>query len=465
MNSVIPVDCIANIASFFDNEKDIIHLFETSKIYYNEIQSKIMQFVWRRLLEHDFAFELNEQIYLGSKDELINNYLKNNIDEFEDEDEIIKLRHSKGDYFEIFNKLKDINLINFESQFNKQEDYDYMFIYKQLCIRFQKYRKIFKSIYCPLKDIKKYFLDHKALVPTLWQSYLDLRQFAFGALDSRIQAIDQLIEDEYLDFKLYSILTNGQPEKGTSPILGVMQFYDYLKMGHLYALNKQFPLKNDNFYFIENERVYVRKNFLELKKGTIVWASKDYFFNVKVICPSLSNFLEIFASNLYEYNLKFNFNNLLIRFPNTTRFNNNLINKVIGSKITTNGVTIQANAIYIPYIEVENRAFFAYNIIISMSQDEDQSKSCKLVSRHWIIKNNNHLVDEVIGDGVIGLFPEIRPGITFEYQSCCHIERIHDSIVTNASMEGSFKFKNIINDTSFDAIIGKFPLTENIYYI
>ena len=52
-----------------------------------------------------------------------------------------------------------------------------------------------------------------------------------------------------------------------------------------------------------------------------------------------------------------------------------------------------------------NRFVFSYTIRISNTGSENIT----LLSRHWIITDDNNTIEEVIGDGVIGQQPEITP--------------------------------------------------------
>jgi ApaG protein len=56
---------------------------------------------------------------------------------------------------------------------------------------------------------------------------------------------------------------------------------------------------------------------------------------------------------------------------------------------------------------------FAYTIAITNTGNV----TAQLVSRHWIITDAEHKVQEVKGLGVIGQQPVIKPGETFEYTS------------------------------------------------
>ncbi len=61
----------------------------------------------------------------------------------------------------------------------------------------------------------------------------------------------------------------------------------------------------------------------------------------------------------------------------------------------------------------EDRYVFAYTIRI---------RNCgrvpaRLLGRHWVITDANGKVQEVVGEGVVGEQPWLRPGETFEYTS------------------------------------------------
>lgn len=66
----------------------------------------------------------------------------------------------------------------------------------------------------------------------------------------------------------------------------------------------------------------------------------------------------------------------------------------------------------------ENRYVFAYTISIS----NVGSVAAKLLSRRWLITDANGKVEEVIGEGVVGEQPHIKPGEMFRYTSGAIIE-------------------------------------------
>lgn len=59
------------------------------------------------------------------------------------------------------------------------------------------------------------------------------------------------------------------------------------------------------------------------------------------------------------------------------------------------------------------RYAFAYTIGI----ENRGTDAVKLLSRHWLITDDNNQVEEVRGEGVVGLQPLIQPGQKFVYTS------------------------------------------------
>ena len=60
-----------------------------------------------------------------------------------------------------------------------------------------------------------------------------------------------------------------------------------------------------------------------------------------------------------------------------------------------------------------NQFVFAYTITITNTG----AVAAKLVSRHWIITDSEHQVQEIKGPGVVGQQPLLQPGESFEYTS------------------------------------------------
>ncbi len=91
---------------------------------------------------------------------------------------------------------------------------------------------------------------------------------------------------------------------------------------------------------------------------------------------------------------------------------------------------------------------FAYTITITNTG----AVAAQLVSRHWIITDAEHQVQEVKGLGVVGQQPLLEPGESFEYTS-------GTSLATAVgTMRGTYQM--VAGDgTAFDAEIPVFTLS------
>ena len=75
----------------------------------------------------------------------------------------------------------------------------------------------------------------------------------------------------------------------------------------------------------------------------------------------------------------------------------------------------------------------------------------RLISRHWLITDDNGKVVEVRGEGVVGEQPWLRPGERFEYTSGAVLE------TSVGTMQGSYGM--LADDgTRFEAPIPAFTL-------
>jgi len=96
----------------------------------------------------------------------------------------------------------------------------------------------------------------------------------------------------------------------------------------------------------------------------------------------------------------------------------------------------------------EGRFVFAYTIHIR----NDGKVPARLLGRHWLITDGNGNVREVVGEGVVGEQPWLRPGEGFEYTSGAVLE------TDIGTMRGSY---DVLADdgTRFAAPIPPFTLS------
>jgi ApaG protein len=100
----------------------------------------------------------------------------------------------------------------------------------------------------------------------------------------------------------------------------------------------------------------------------------------------------------------------------------------------------------------ENRYVFKYNITI----ENDGSFPIKILKRKWLIFDVGFGYTEIIGDGVIGLTPEIPTSDNFAYFSNVMLR----SGVGN--MSGKYLVKNMETEETFEIEIPKFNLLSEV---
>ncbi len=96
----------------------------------------------------------------------------------------------------------------------------------------------------------------------------------------------------------------------------------------------------------------------------------------------------------------------------------------------------------------KNQFVFSYTITITNTGDV----AAQVVSRHWIITDADHKVQEVRGLGVVGQQPLLKPGETFEYTSGASIP------TSVGTMRGSYQMR-ADDGYTFDAQIPLFTLS------
>lgn len=114
------------------------------------------------------------------------------------------------------------------------------------------------------------------------------------------------------------------------------------------------------------------------------------------------------------------------------------------SEAVSNGVQVCASAVFVPEAsdlqDSSEKYYFCYSIRMCLLRQEKISEgkllsSCQLARRHWIIRANDTIIDDVHGEAVIGKYPYLKEGgDVFVYQSCSPLP------VSSGSVEGDFTF-------------------------
>ena len=96
-----------------------------------------------------------------------------------------------------------------------------------------------------------------------------------------------------------------------------------------------------------------------------------------------------------------------------------------------------------------NQYVFAYTVRIT----NNGQQTAQIISRHWIITDDNQQVQEVRGLGVVGQQPVLAPGETFEYTSACPLN------TPFGTMRGSYQCVGE-NGVPFEVAIQEFILSS-----
>lgn len=91
---------------------------------------------------------------------------------------------------------------------------------------------------------------------------------------------------------------------------------------------------------------------------------------------------------------------------------------------------------------------WAYHVRI----DNKSSDTIQLASRYWRIIDEQGIIQEVNGEGVIGEQPIIASGGTYQYSSGVHLR------YPSGIMSGKYQMQKISNNTIFEVMIPAFSL-------
>ena len=115
---------------------------------------------------------------------------------------------------------------------------------------------------------------------------------------------------------------------------------------------------------------------------------------------------------------------------------------------TTGAVTVRVAPRYVPDQSDDDRGYhvWAYQVRIENAGDT----AVQLLARRWIITDAEGQVEEVAGDGVVGVQPVIGPGQAYDYVSGCPLRSASGSMTGQYTMLG--------HGVRFDVAIPAFAL-------
>ncbi len=105
----------------------------------------------------------------------------------------------------------------------------------------------------------------------------------------------------------------------------------------------------------------------------------------------------------------------------------------------TEGVIVRVRPVFIEEQSSpeDERFLWAYHIEIENTGE----RTLQLVTRHWKITDGDGRIQEVVGEGVVGQQPVLRPGRCFEYTSGCPLT------TPSGLMQGSYTLEDHTGDT------------------
>jgi ApaG protein len=113
-------------------------------------------------------------------------------------------------------------------------------------------------------------------------------------------------------------------------------------------------------------------------------------------------------------------------------------------------IMVSAKAFYVEDQSDPDKNHYVFGYTIKVTNTGEVA--AQLVSRHWLITDSNHRIEEVRGLGVIGQQPTLQPGESFEYTSGCPLA------TPVGTMRGEYQMV-ATDGTQFEASIPEFTLS------
>lgn len=237
------------------------------------------------------------------------------------------------------------------------------------------------------------------------------------------------------DLACWYLLTNVA-DACPAPLFGALRCYDFV----LAAQPKQYNRISTDSKAMRRGSIVVNLpnmymslvDTADLPRGSL-WVFTGRPEATFRIADSWANYLENFVLLLETGTLRSLPNGVISKWPE----------KGIPEAVTREMV-VRAASVHHP--ETNDLYLFMYQISMSMPASASQNKS-KLDTRHWRITDLAGKVQEVNGPGVIGEFPEIGPGDSFSYSSCCPLP------TPGGTMEGHFVMVDLLTGERWNAIV------------
>ncbi|MGA0868483.1 MAG: Co2+/Mg2+ efflux protein ApaG [Planctomycetota bacterium] len=122
------------------------------------------------------------------------------------------------------------------------------------------------------------------------------------------------------------------------------------------------------------------------------------------------------------------------------------------SDVVPHGIRVRAAAQYSEEESDPDRPLHVFVYRIQLTNEGDEP--ARLESRHWVIVDGHGNQHEVRGPGVVGEFPNLAPGESFDYSSRCPLT------TSWGTMEGSYRFRRPDGE-AFEVVVGRFFLAPS----
>lgn len=97
-------------------------------------------------------------------------------------------------------------------------------------------------------------------------------------------------------------------------------------------------------------------------------------------------------------------------------------------------IKVEVKSRYLDDASRPDRGVYAFSYRVTM--ENTGRIPAKLLGRRWVLTDGNGEVTEVVGEGVVGEFPYLRPGERFEYTSRATIATPVGTMVGSYQMLG-----------------------------
>jgi ApaG protein len=101
---------------------------------------------------------------------------------------------------------------------------------------------------------------------------------------------------------------------------------------------------------------------------------------------------------------------------------------------TTRGLRVRVEPAYMPGQSDPEAGQFTWSYTVEI--ENLGARTVQLMTRHWIITDAANRVEEVVGPGVVGEQPVLRPGEAFRYTSACPLKTASGAMAGTYRMRG-----------------------------